>query len=35
MFSEGLPPVPGELVGKILNGDFIDMAELLRDNIEA
>ncbi len=35
VFSEGFPPVPGELVGKILNREFVDMAELLRDNIEA
>ena len=33
--SEGLPPVPGKLVKKILKGDFVDMAELLRDNLEA
>ncbi len=33
--GEGLPPVPAKLVTKILKGDFVDMAELLRDNIEA
>lgn len=33
--GKGLPPVPSKLVKKILKGDFIDMAELLRDNIEA
>jgi hypothetical protein len=32
LLSEGLPPVP---VGRILKGEFIDMAELLRDNLEA
>ena len=30
-----LPPVPSKLVAKIIKGDFVDMAELLRDNIEA
>ncbi len=35
MVGEGLPPVPAKLVGKILRGEFVDMAELLRDNIEA
>ena len=34
LLSEGLPPVPAKLVGRILKGDFIDMAELL-DNLEA
>ena len=33
--GEGLPPVPAKLVAKILKGDYIDMAELLRDNMEA
>ena len=33
--SEGLPPVPVKLVGKICKGEFVDMAEMLRDNIEA
>ena len=33
--GEGLPPVPSKLVAKIHKGDFVDMAELLRDNIEA
>ena len=32
--SEGLPPVPAKLVQKIQRGDFVDMAELLRDNME-
>ena len=35
LLSEGLPPVPAKLVGRILKGNFIDMAELLRDNLEA
>ncbi len=35
MFSDEFLPVAGELVGKILNGKFINMAELLCDNIEA
>lgn len=35
MFNEGFPPVPAKLVAKILRLDFVDMAELLRDNIEA
>ena len=30
----GIPPVPGRLVEKILEGQFVDMAELLPDNIE-
>ena len=29
-----LPAVPGRLVQKIQRGDFVDMAELLRDNME-
>jgi hypothetical protein len=32
--GEGLPPVPGKLVQKIQRGDYVDMAELLRDNME-
>ena len=35
ILSEGLPPVPCKLVARILMGEFIDMAELLRDNLEA
>ena len=35
LFSQGFPPVPAKLVGKILRLEFVDMAELLRDNIEA
>ena len=34
-FSDSFPPIPAKLVGKIVRGDFVDMAELLRDNIEA
>ena len=33
--GEGLAPVPAKLVAKILKGDYVDMAELLRDNMEA
>ena len=33
--NEGrLSPVPGRLVQKIQRGDYIDMSELLRDNME-
>ena len=32
--GEGLPPVPGKLVQKIQRGDYVDMAELLRDDME-
>ena len=35
VLGEGLPPVPAKLVAKILKEEFVDMAELLRDNIEA
>lgn len=35
ILSEGLPPVPHKLAARILKGEFIDMAELLRDNLEA
>ena len=35
ILGEGLPPVPAKLVAKICRGEFVDMAELLRDNIEA
>ena len=35
MLGEGLPPVPAKLVAKILKGEFVNMAELLQDNIEA
>ena len=33
--GEGLPPVPAKLVAKILKGEFVDMVELLCDNMEA
>ena len=33
--GEALPVVPGRLVKKILRGEFVDMTELLKDNIEA
>lgn len=33
--EEGLPPVPPKLVNKIQRREFVDMAELLRDNVEA
>ncbi len=33
--SEALPVVPGKLVKKIVRGEYIDMAELLKDNVEA
>lgn len=33
--GEGLPVIPPKLVAKINRGEFVDMAELLRDNIEA
>ncbi len=33
--SEALPVVPGKLVKRILQGEFTDMAELLKDNVEA
>ena len=33
--GEGLPVIPSKLVQKIQKGEFIDMAELLKDNIEA
>ena len=33
--GEGLPVVPPKLVAKINRGEFVDKAELLRDNIEA
>ena len=33
--GKGLPAIPPKLVAKIQRGEFVDMAELLRDNIEA
>ena len=35
LLGEGLPPIPAKLVAKIQKGYFVDMAELLWDNIEA
>ena len=35
ILGESLPPIPAKLVAKIQKGKFVDMAELLRDNIEA
>ena len=35
ILSAGLPPVPYKLVARILKGEFIDMEELLWDNLEA
>lgn len=35
VLGEGLPPIPARLVGKIRKGEFVDMADLLRDNLEA
>ena len=35
ILGEGLPPVAAKLVVKIQRGDFVDMAELMRDNMEA
>ena len=29
-----MPPVPAKLVAKIQKGDYVDMAELLRNNME-
>lgn len=34
ILSEGLSPVPAKLVAKIQKGDYVDMAELLCDNME-
>jgi hypothetical protein len=33
--GESLPVVPAKLVKKILRGDFVDMADLLKDKLEA
>ncbi len=35
VLSEALPVVPGKLVKKIQSGDYVEMAELLKDNVEA
>ena len=34
VLGESLPVIPARLVRKILHGDFVDMAELLHDNME-
>ena len=34
ILSEGLPPIPHNLVSRILQGEYVDMEELLRDNLE-
>ena len=33
--NTSLAPVPTKIVAKIIKGEFVDMAELLRDNIDA
>ena len=35
VLSESLPPIPAKLVEQIWKGEFVDMSELLRDNLEA
>jgi hypothetical protein len=35
ILGEGLPTVPAKLAGRIHRGEFVKMAELLQDNIEA
>ena len=35
ILGEGLPAIPAKLANKIQRGEFVDMAELLKDNIEA
>ena len=35
MLSEALPVVPTKLVRKVEKGEFVDMADFLKDNIEA
>ena len=35
VLSKGLPLVPHKLAARIIRGQYIDMAELLRDNLEA
>jgi hypothetical protein len=35
ILSERLSPVPHTLVWRILQGEYVDMVELLRDNLEA
>ena len=35
VLGEGLPIIPAKLVNKIQQGEFVDMADLLKDNLEA
>ena len=35
MLADTLPVIPPKLVKRTLKGDFVDMVELLKDNIEA
>lgn len=35
ILSEALPVIPAKLVKRILKGEFVDMADLLKDNMEA
>ena len=35
VLGEGLPPIPSRLVSRIWRGEFVDMADLLQDNLEA
>ena len=35
ILNEALPVVPAKLVKRILKGEYVDMCELLKDNIEA
>ena len=35
VLGEGIPPVPARVVARIWKREYIDMADLLRDNLEA
>ncbi len=35
ILNDGLAPIPAKLVINTQKGDFVDMVELLRDNLEA
>jgi hypothetical protein len=35
VLSEASPVIPKKIVGRILKGEFVDMSELLKDNMEA
>ena len=35
ILSEGLPPIPFKLTVRILHGEYVDMAKLLCNNLEA